>query len=128
VNNGIPSTFTNSFAFSGTNVFAGTYSGVFLSSDNGSSWTVKNNGLANLFVSSMVTSGTSIYSGSYYGGIYLSTNGGTSWAKTNNGLPAQDLAISRVVMSGSSMVACTEMPDRDTAKLGLFLSVNNGVS
>ncbi|MEA3448944.1 MAG: hypothetical protein U9Q98_10955, partial [Bacteroidota bacterium] len=35
----------NSIAISGTNIFAGTWDGVFLSSDNGQNWTAVNNGL-----------------------------------------------------------------------------------
>ena len=43
-----------SFAVSGTNIFAGTVGGgVFLSTDNGTSWTQVNNGLTNTDMSSL---------------------------------------------------------------------------
>ncbi|MCH8325796.1 MAG: regulator, partial [Bacteroidetes bacterium] len=40
----------NSLVVSGTNIFAGTCGGVFLSSDNGANWTAVNNGLTNTTV------------------------------------------------------------------------------
>ena len=36
----------NCIAINGSNIFAGTTRGVFLSSDNGLNWTQKNNGLS----------------------------------------------------------------------------------
>ncbi|HTO34828.1 MAG TPA: hypothetical protein VLZ72_01200, partial [Flavobacterium sp.] len=53
-----------SLAISGTNIFAGTYGGgVFLSSNNGSSWTEVNNGLPSTRVLSLAISGTNIFAG-----------------------------------------------------------------
>ena len=60
--NGPTGGFITALVVSGTNVFAGTdKGGVFLSTDNGSSWTEKNNGLTNSSVSSLATVGSNIF-------------------------------------------------------------------
>lgn len=52
-------------------VYTGTpYNGVFLSTDNGSSWTRINNGLTNLEVHSITISGNKIFAGLAYGGVW----------------------------------------------------------
>ncbi len=48
--NGPCSGSVTSFAVSGTNLFAGIWGGVFLSTNNGTSWTAVNNGLAHLYL------------------------------------------------------------------------------
>lgn len=53
-----------SLAVSGTNLFAGTYGGgVFLSTNNGTSWTEVNSGLTNTYVWSLAVSGTNLFAG-----------------------------------------------------------------
>src|SRR2546430_2608579 len=64
--------FVTCFAVSGNNVFAGTrLGGVFLSTDNGSSWKAVNNGLTNVNVTSLAVSGTSIFASTIgnFGGL-----------------------------------------------------------
>jgi hypothetical protein len=57
------------FAVSGTNLFAGTGNGgVFLSTNNGTSWTAVNSGLTNPYVWSLAVSGTNLFAGTYEGG------------------------------------------------------------
>ena len=75
-----------SLAVSGTNLFAGTYGGVFLSTNNGTSWTQVNTGLTNTNVRSLAVSGTNLFAGTEGGGVFLSTNNGTSWTQVNTGL------------------------------------------
>jgi photosystem II stability/assembly factor-like uncharacterized protein len=75
----------NCFAVSGTNLFAGTRGGVFLSTNNGTSWTAVNTGLTNTDVTSLAVSGTNLFAGTF-GGVFLSTNNGTSWTAVNTGL------------------------------------------
>ena len=70
---------------SGTNLFAGTFGGVFLSTDNGSSWTAVNTGLMDPFVDALAVSGPNLFAGTG-GGVFLSTNNGSSWTAVNNGL------------------------------------------
>lgn len=55
------------FAASGTNLFAGTEGGAFLSMDNGTSWTAVNAGLTKTDVLALAVSGTN---------LFAETNGG----------------------------------------------------
>ena len=74
---------------SGGNIFAGTNGGVFLSTNNGTSWIAINSGLTNTPVNCLAVSGSSIFAGIYGRGVFLSTNDGTSWKAVDSGLPAQ---------------------------------------
>ena len=60
--------------------------GVFLSTNNGTSWTAVNTGLTNTYVYALAVSGTNLFAGTYGGGVFLSTNNGTSWTAVNTGL------------------------------------------
>ena len=51
----------NSFAVSEANIFAGASGGVFLSTNNGSSWSAINTGLTNTDIYSFAISGTDIF-------------------------------------------------------------------
>jgi len=56
--NGLYEGRVNCFAVSGTNIFAGTDNyGVFLSTNNGTSWTQVDNGLTSTYVRSLAVSG-----------------------------------------------------------------------
>ena len=50
----------NCIAISGNNIFAGTYGGVYLSTNNGNSWAKMNTGLTNLSVKSLALSHSSL--------------------------------------------------------------------
>ena len=64
-----------SIGVNGTDIFAGTNGGgVYLSSDNGSSWTAVNTGLTNMEIYSFVFSGSNIFVSTYGGGVFLSSN------------------------------------------------------
>jgi photosystem II stability/assembly factor-like uncharacterized protein len=79
-------------------IFAGTWGGgVFLSTNNGTSWTGVNTGLTSTIVQSLAISGTNIFAGTFGGGVFLSTNNGTSWTGVNTGLTSSyvtSLAVS----------------------------------
>ena len=53
----------NTIAVSGANVFAGTEFGMFLSTNNGTSWNVVSNGLPNINIASIAISGGNIFAG-----------------------------------------------------------------
>jgi hypothetical protein len=56
----------------GTNLFAGTAGGgVFLSTNNGQSWTAINNGLTDLSIYSLVVSGNRIFAGTVRTSLFV---------------------------------------------------------
>ena len=98
----------NSFAVIGSDIFAATdNSGIFCSSNNGTSWIQIDSGLTNHFFSSLVTNGTELFAGSYYGGggVFRSTDNGVSWKQVNSGLT--DTYVSALIIKGSNVFAGT---------------------
>lgn len=75
-NNGI-----NALVIHNNNLFAGTESGVYVSSDNGLNWIASNNGIGNLSVKSLISNNGNILAGTA-NGIYLSSNNGSTWTTT----------------------------------------------
>jgi photosystem II stability/assembly factor-like uncharacterized protein len=101
---------------SGSNIFAGTQNGVFLSTDNGSSWKAARAGLptggrvgAFAVVGENIVAAISAVSG---GGVYLSLNNGSSWTALNAGLPNVDtnqiLSILDLAVSSTDILAATD--------------------
>ena len=94
-----------SFAVLDTNVFAGTNGGVFVSSNNGTSWASINSGLTNLSIQTLIVSGANLYAGTLGGGVYLSVNNGTNWTAVNSGLT--DLHVTGLALGGTYLYAAT---------------------
>ena len=64
------------FAVSGTNIFAGTDEGVYLSTDNGNYWAPVSSGLTNNRILSLTICGTNLYAGTMGNGVWkLSLSG-----------------------------------------------------
>jgi hypothetical protein len=106
-------------AVSGTNLFAGTGNGeIYLSTNNGTSWTAVNTGLTNWPILALAVSGTNLFAGSEQTGVFLSTNNGTNWTAVNTGLTNK--VILTLAVSGKNLFAGTEG--------GVFLSTNNGTN
>ncbi|MBV6478426.1 MAG: hypothetical protein HGGPFJEG_01181 [Ignavibacteria bacterium] len=112
------------FASSGNKLFAGTYSGVYLSTNIGSSWTAVNNGLPAERVYGLVFSGPNLLAGIVLGGasggVYRTTNNGTSWTPSNSGLT--NLEVTTLAVFGNDVFAGTVFPSLN------FRSTNNGLS
>lgn len=102
----------------GTELFAGTGGGVFLSTDNGTSWKAANNGLKGS-VTSFAASGANLFAGTSGNGVFLSSNKGANWSAVNDGLT--NLSVSCLAVSGSLIFA-------GTSGSGVFLSTNNGAN
>lgn len=66
-------------------IFAGTTSGVYMSSDGGINWTLSDKHVTNVKELSIHPSGT-IIAGTYARGIFLSTDEGTTWRSANQGI------------------------------------------
>ena len=106
------------FAVNGSSLFAGTSDGVYLSTNNGSSWTAVNTGLT-YPVWSLAISGSNLFAGTKDNGVYLSTNNGSSWTEVNTGLTYTD--VWSLAVNGSNLFAGTYYG-------GVYLSTNNGSS
>jgi len=114
------------FASSGSNLFAGTWgSGVFRSTDDGTSWTPVNTGLTNLNVHALVVSGGNIFAGTLGGGVYRSTNNGASWTATNTGLSYEK--IYSLAVMGQNLFAGAVSASPYLAS-SVFLSTDDGAS
>jgi hypothetical protein len=120
------STFTNCFAVSGNNIYAGsaTGEGVSLSTDNGTTWTAANNGLPNFYsyaltgvIAELAASGSNVFA-IINGGIvvrYLSTDNGSNWIDANAGtIPG----ISAIAVIGNSFFIGSSN--------GVYMSTNSG--
>ena len=71
----------------GTTVLAGTSStGVWSTTDNGTTWTQINTGLTFLDVKALAANGTTLYAGTNGGGIFRSSDSGATWTALNTGL------------------------------------------
>ena len=121
VKTGLTNTNVHAFVVSpngagGTNLFAGTDGGVFLSTNNGTGWSQVNSGLTNTAVMSLAVSGTNLFAGTN-GGVFLSANNGISWTAVNSGLST---GVMSLAVSGTNLFAGTYG--------GVFFSTNNGTS
>jgi hypothetical protein len=92
-------------------------SGVFLSTDNGTSWNAVNNGLTDTSVNVLTASGTNLFAGTN-SGVFLSNNNGTSWTAINTGMT--NTIVNALAIIGTNIFAGTNS--------GVFLSTNNGAS
>ncbi|MDP2363587.1 MAG: T9SS type A sorting domain-containing protein, partial [Ignavibacteria bacterium] len=90
--------------------------GVFLSTNNGTSWTPTT--LTNAYINAFAVSGTNIFAGTGTNGVFLSTDNGTNWTEVNNGLTSSN-DVGTFAVSGKNIFAGTQMN-------GVFLSTNNG--
>jgi len=115
---------------SGTDLIAGTNhcsdgscvgTGVFHSTNDGTSWTDAGSGLTNTDVRSFAVSGTNLFAGTYGGGVFRSTDSGASWSNADSGL------------TKPYVYALAVSPDTSATLFagtygGVFRSTNNGTS
>lgn len=115
-----------SITLSGNNLFAGTDIGVYLTTNNGSSWSNVNNGLANDVVYSLAvipngTGSANIFAGTY-NGVFISSNEGKNWTQAGTGLTniwVQTFVSIPNGAGGANIIA-------GTYGGGSFISTNNG--
>ena len=118
--NGLPKNIgVLTLALSGSTLFAGTDGGgVYLSTNNGSSWAAVNNGLTNLHIFTLAVSGANLFAGAEAKGVFRSADNGSSWTAASSGLPATE--VQALAVSGPYLFAGTDT--------GVFLSANNGTT
>jgi hypothetical protein len=115
--NGASGPVVRGFAVAGTNLYAATTAGVYLSTNNGVTWSAVNTGLANTNVTSVAGAGTNIFAGTTTG-VFLSTTNGLSWNPVDSGLV--NTSIRALAVSGLNLFAGTQG--------GVFVSSVNGSS
>jgi photosystem II stability/assembly factor-like uncharacterized protein len=123
--NGPQGGYVECFDFDSTFVFAGTLgSGVFRSTDAGSSW--NSSGLANHAVYAILKAGSHRLAATNTG-VFLSSDDGSSWTAANSGLTTQPIATLSVsgtnIFAGRSYYVASEF-----IAGGVFLSIDGGVS
>ncbi|HEV2423429.1 MAG TPA: hypothetical protein VGZ29_01230 [Terriglobia bacterium] len=82
-------------------VLAATNTGLYLSTNGGSSWTKEISGTATGVVFNP-SNGSTAYAAVEGEGIYLSTNAGSSWTKKSSGLPSSSVGRIALAISPSS--------------------------
>jgi uncharacterized protein (TIGR03437 family) len=112
------------FAFlnQGANLLAGGAGGVYLSANQGQSWTPVNNGLTNTQVLSLASTGARLFAGTDGAGVFVSTNQGQSWTQVNDGFlnRPENLQARSLTHAGGALFVGTDG--------GVFRSTNEGQS
>lgn len=115
------------FAGTGDDAFYG--GGVFISTNNGNTWSRRDSGLIYTppgyspqipRVDCFVISGSSIFAGTANSGLYHSTNNGISWSVVNDGIMTASKTIFCMALSGSILYV--------GAGDGLYTSTNAGIN
>jgi uncharacterized protein (TIGR03437 family) len=104
-------------------LLAGTYEGIFKSTDGGAFWLRSNGnlppgGAVNSFAGSPSNGFISRHGTGPNDGVWRTTDGGATWTQASNGLPA--VFINALLMNGTTLFAATEN--------GLFRSTDNGAN
>ena len=108
----------NSIVANGGNLYAVSRgSGVFVSANNGVSWSLIPSSPQG---HSIAIVGTDIFVGTYFDGVVFSPNNGVNWIQLNNGLPSNS-EIDLITAIGTTLFA-------SVASGGLYMSTNNGIN
>jgi photosystem II stability/assembly factor-like uncharacterized protein len=117
-NNGLTDLQITTLLADGNNVFAGTYNGVYKTSNFGNSWLPIFSLSGSYYaINTIVKSGSVIYIGSSQG-IQRSLDNGFSWFASNTGLPSVDVRGIVISNYGNLYTAVQDA--------GVFFSPNNG--
>ena len=105
-------------------LIAGTGSGVYFSSNDGSSWYKPSTQLNNKVISCLATNGNMVFTGILGAsvqdplGVYATSNNGVNWTMVNNGLPPLTTIYSMVFLNGTLFGTSTDGR--------IFKTTNNG--
>jgi hypothetical protein len=98
---GLENTFVNAMVAGGGVVYAGTWNGVWSSSDQAATWETA--GLQGNGIFALTFDGEALLAGTFGGKVWSSMNGGQSWVEIGSGLP--EACVCDVVRLGSSLYA-----------------------
>ena len=93
--------------------------GLFISSNNGVTWSERITGLTNTDVTSLVAVGNDLFAGTHRGGVFYSADNGSNWTDVNNGINADEVVVN-LLSDGNKIFANTYG--------GVFYSTNKGQS
>lgn len=111
----------NGIAVNGKNIFVCTDFGIFLSTDDGTSWSATSQ--ANLGANAIVAEGEKLFV--VRNGVSLSTDGGISWNAVNNGLPSYSVVF-KIAISGTTLFAMVYGSMMMMGGWGIFRSTDDG--
>jgi photosystem II stability/assembly factor-like uncharacterized protein len=81
-------------------ILAGSWTGVFISTDDGSTWKISNAGLGDTAISSFAVQGTNVYVGTGRKGVFKSTDYGNNWVPANNGMTSANVTQLLITKAG----------------------------
>ncbi len=117
-NSGLTKIDITSFIQCELGLLAGTFSGgVFLSGNNGASWSELNTGLPQKWITSLAVSGKNIFAGCA-SGVYLYNNSTSTWVAVNKGLTYP--SVLTLLTNGTTIFAGTNR--------GIYVSKDNGAN
>ena len=115
-NTGLTNTQIYSIEVSGNKIFAGSGDGLFVSDDQGVTWSIISDAIFhNHAISHLAISGSTILAGGY-SGLFYSKDDGASWTQAITGLV--DPRIESLAVYGSTFLAGTSS--------GVYMSMNSG--
>jgi hypothetical protein len=115
---GLPAAEIYALGLNGSKLVAATNNTIFVSTDDGITWTENNEGLTGLIINTASISGSNIVSGTDHG-IYISTNSGQSWFHSIG--PIQNSPVTSLCSIDTHLFA-------GTYGTGIYCSTNNGLS
>lgn len=75
-----------SISISTPNVIVSTLDGIYISTNNGFSWTASNSGITGIDITGIATAGSSVLIGSAKNGVFVSSDNGMTWSRNNAGI------------------------------------------
>jgi photosystem II stability/assembly factor-like uncharacterized protein len=101
-----------------SHVLAGSWTGVFSSTDDGASWRVSTTGLGDTAISSFAIQGATVYAGTERKGVFKSTDFGINWVSSNNGITTANVTDLLITKTGYLFAS--------TNGNGVYTSTDNG--
>lgn len=113
-------------AYSNGRMFASTNDeGIYISDDNGTTWTLSNTGLAANHVTCFYTNGNFILAGTLGYGVFYSNDNGNTWVETTTGLA--NYYVTCITMKGNEAYIGTVGGGIWKADMSLVLSIKDNI-
>ena len=108
------------------NIFAGTDSSIYKTTNEGVNWIYSGNGINSKKIYSIYSDGTSLFAGADSGKIYKSTDEGANWNLSNTGIPSKK--INSITFSSGKYYASSDSGLYSSSNAGaLWSGLNNGL-